>query len=367
MINLTKHTPPTGLLPVNPQAQALAPELQKMVAQKALQGEVGGEKIAACTTTEMRALATKTRQVSHSPNIIGALLKSYTLRRLKEEARDTLWDEMIGTLGAAVSKIGKLYFRANLPTDPQEATELFWDIAEIIGANFLQLSVEEITHAFEWALVKNATKYQAYGGLSVQLVSQILGDYRTARNKFLSALDDAEKAALAYVEKQAKIPELNEKAYQAELVRLRDLSLENSVYSCWSACPALWSERLVKEEVVTVPAEDKKELYNKAKSLAAAYIFKGLRLPENRSKASAFFSKQSIAFLQFYEQLPELYKQKNQPDAGVDFEQAHKDTARLFYAKMLYFFCLAPYQSKSINNISEQIQTLLQNYGKKEQ
>jgi hypothetical protein len=367
MTNLTKHTPQTGLLPINAQAQALAPELQKMVAQKALLSEVGGEKIAACTTPEMRALATKTRQVSHAPSVIPALLKSYTLRRLKEEASDTLWDEMIGTLGAAVAKVGKLYFRANLPADPQEATELFRDIAQIIGANFLQLSVEEITHAFEWALVKNATKYQAYGGLSVQLVSQILGDYRTASNKFLSALDDAEKAALAYVEKQAKIPELNEKAYQSELMRVRDLSLENSVYSCWSACPELWSERLVKEGVITVSAQEKKQLYDKAKALAAAYIFKGLRSPDNRSKASTLFAQQGLVFLQAYEHLPEIYKQKNQPDAGANFEEEYKRTARLFYAKMLYFFCLAPYQSKSINNISQQIQTVLENYGKKEQ
>lgn len=367
MTKLTTHTLQTGLLPINPKAQALAPAMQQMVAQKALQIEVGGDKIAACTTPEMRALATKTRQISHAPNVVPSLLQCYTLRRLKSEANDEIWDNIIGTLGAAVAKIGKFYFRANLPSDEKEAMELFLGIAEIISANFLQLSVEEITHAFEWALVKNATKYQAYGGLSVQLVSQILSDYRSARNKFLSALDDAEKLAIAYAEKQAKIPELNEKAYQEEVIRVRDLALENSTYSCWSACPEIWVKRLVDDGIIVVPAQDKKRFYDKAKSLAAAYIFRGLKGAQNKTNARNFFAQQNLAFLQEYDNLPELYKQQNQPDAGANFEQAFTETAKLFYSKMLYFFCLAPYENKRKNDIHKQAQILLQNYGKEKQ
>jgi hypothetical protein len=367
MTKVTVILPPTGLLPINEEAKKLTPALQQMVATKVLQIEVGGEKIAACTTPEMRALATKTRQVSHTPNVIGALLKSYTLRRLKEEANKEFWREARTELGGAISTIVKLYFRANLPTDVNEAEALIKGIADIVSIEFLQLSVDEILHSFHWALVKNATKYQAYGGLSVQLVSQILGDYRSARNKFLSALDDAEKLAIAYVEKQKQIPELNEKAYQSELVRVRDLALENSVYSCWSACPEIWVKRLVEDAVIVVPAQQKKALYDKAKTLAAAYIFKGLKVAQHKLDAREFFAKQDLAFLQGYEHLPELYKQKNQPDAGSEFEQAFAETAKLFYSKMLYFFCLAPYQSKSKNNIAEQAQMILQNYGKKEQ
>lgn len=367
MTKLTVIVPPTGLLPIHEKAKSLTPALQQMVAQKALQMEVGGEKIAACTTPEMRALATKTRLVSHAPNVVGAWLKSYTLRRLKEEANQEFWCEARTELGGAISTIVKLYFRANLPTDANEASALIKGIADIVSKEFLQLSVDEILHSFHWALVKNATKYQAYGGLSVQLVSQILGDYRSARNKFLSALDDAEKLAIAYAEKQAKIPELNEKAYQDELARVRDLALENSVYSCWSACPEIWVKRLVQDGAIVVPAKEKKALYDKAKTMAAAYIFKGLRGVVHRNNAAVFFANQNAAFFQAYDHLPELYKQKNQPDAGANFEQAFTETAKLFYSKMLYFFCLAPYQSKTNNNISQQIQIVLENYVKKEQ
>lgn len=367
MTKLITTTTSTGIIPVNAAVQNLVPALKTAIETKALQIEVGGEKVVNCTTNEMRALAAKTRQISHTPSIIPNLLKSYTLKRVKSEANSELWDNLIGALGSAVAQIGKFYFRASLPTDEKEAMELILGIAEIIGANFLQLSVEEITHAFEWALVKNPTKYQAYGGLSVQLVTQILTDYRTSRNKYLSALQDAENAVLQEQERAQKIPELNEKAYIDAVKQIQALSLENTAYSCWSACPDFFVERMVKEGIIIVPMEDKKRMHEQAKNLAAAYVFKGLRGVVHRNNAAAFFGGQGLGFLQFYDRLPEVYKQKNSPDSGANFEQAHAQTTKLFYSKMLYKFCLAPYKNKRENDIQKHVQTLLQNHGKEEQ
>ena len=236
--------------------------------------------------------------------------------------------EVVGSLMPVLNNCAKSYL--GVP-ERNLSGEVVASIAKFTKEKFGQLGVNEINLAFTMAAAGefsslNITPY--YGTFSAVNVGAILNAYVTdTRNKIIQALDAAKKK-IEEERTEEEITNKNQKARE-EIINEFKAAIEMKKegihkFQSWDEVPVHWGKVLIESGIIIYNAEEKKELYKRAKILA----YKQIRERMNMEGLTMF---EKVSLKKIIEKL----------DSDGDCEEL-KSLATSVYSKLVVWIHLEP-------------------------
>lgn len=255
-----------------------------------------------------------------------------------EQAPQQYKSTMRATLMAIISQNARAYFAANRGASDSDIAAA---CADYVMQKHKTLSPAEINHAFAWAVSRE--NFNSYGALSVAFLQSILSQYQRARNSFLSAYEEAiNKPTPESIERKAQ------HLYEQALAEFAALQEDNTRYRFFHNCPHHYVTRFIENGVIRVTQSKKKELYRLSLQYAAYYMLNNAEKQKRPAIKGVVFSKGIEPLI-----VPNLdLTDKNgntmlrlifDSRSAETIADELKETATIFYSKLLYWESIMPY------------------------
>lgn len=246
-----------------------------------------------------------------------------------------------------VDSLALQYFGARLFKSPQDADGevLRAGIADAIRRDYAAFSPAEIKEAF--AVMSKCENIKAYGAFTVQFLHTILGAYKSARNRALNILLDKEREIQNNLS-QLQIIAKNDKAFEDAKNEFADLAICNTRHASFYSCPHNVVRRFVDEMLIEATLDEKKAIMREARAFLAYDILADAANITHRKAAQAFLNSVGITPKASPRSAGTSDLVKAFGVIGFDYanptQKQFEELAAVYYAKMLYFSHLAPFE-----------------------
>lgn len=246
-----------------------------------------------------------------------------------------------------VDNLALQYFGARLLSSPEDrdGEVLRAGIADAIRRDYAAFSPAEIKEAF--AVMAKRENINAYGRFTVQFLHAVLGTYKSARSRALNILLDKERE-IANNLSQLEIIAKNDKAFEDAKNEFADLAICNTRHASFYSCPHNVVRRFVEETLIEATLDEKKAIMREARAFLAYDILADAATITNRKAAQTFFSALEITPKASPRPAGTSDLVKALGVVGFDYanptQKQFEELAGVYYAKMLYFSHLAPFE-----------------------
>lgn len=291
-----------------------------------------------------------------STEVRAQALKSMAMRGLINQAKNCLVSnpQRAAVLGAVfnsgltdiLKKFGTYYLKTNSnKIDKSEEEELLKICGEVVRKDYAAFSVAEIEAAFEAAA--KTPEIQAYGQLSVKLIHEVLGAYKTRRNKCLSYLLDKEIEEARAIELLHTVAAKNDAAYASAIAEVEAIALCNKKHKTFHTCPHHYVQRMIEDKTLQYSDDDKAQAWADARAYAAHDILHEAQRPDHKKVARSFVATLGITPLHTGRTADDRGAMKQAAILVFDYAAPTKDKfiafAKIYFSKVLYFRNCAPY------------------------